>query len=814
MSVLSVLTLSAQSVPGLAVDANASRHPISPWIYGVNNWSDNGLQTMMRIPLVRWGGDNATSYNWQLDLKNSDDDWYFTTYLVGDGVHNSFDLFHERNLQTGTASLGTVPVLDWTPKAPPAGTQSVGGVLSCSFSVAKYGKQEPSNVTQCTSNPTGSSCAVDPYDSDCGSGISATTGQQIVNDPNDVYDPITPAFAGQWVQNILDTYGPANDGGVQMWSLDNEPEWWEGVHSDMYHQASSYDDVLARDMATAEAVKAADPTALITGPVPGGWSGMFFSRADMNSGWSTSPYQYWDNPTDQKAHGGVPWIPYYLQQMSSFEKQSGYRLLDVLDVHGYIMPGCFSYGNPCADPETLRLTSTREFWDPNYFPPGGGYEDATGNEQAPDLIPRMHGWVDNNYPGTMIGITEYNWGPTNTITGAIAQADLLGIFGRESLDLATLWGEPNPTDPGAFAFAMFLNYDGNGNQFGETSISATSDDPDTLSIFAAQRSDMALTILVLNKTNAAIGDSVSLANFTPAGSVQVWQYSSANLSGIVTGAGTISGNTISATFPAYSMTLFVVPAAQSVMTAPKPVINWVKNAASWDATAVAPGEIVAIQGTYVGTSQFALGQAGTKLATSVSGVRVLFNGVPAPMLYTIPISGNTQQLAAIVPYEVLANPSATSVNVQVEVQGNRSDPLAMKVAIADPGIFTNDFSGRGQAAAFNVNRDATIRNGPSNPVARGQSLQIFATGEGLTSPPGLDGRITTTVAPTPEFSCSLSIGGISVTPTSCTENPNNAAGELQVTAVVPGNVTPGNNVPVQLTIGSFTSPAGVTIAVQ
>jgi uncharacterized protein (TIGR03437 family) len=262
------------------------------------------------------------------------------------------------------------------------------------------------------------------------------------------------------------------------------------------------------------------------------------------------------------------------------------------------------------------------------------------------------------------------------------------------------------------------------------------------------------------------------------------------------------------------MTLFVVPAAQSVMTAPKPVINWVKNAASWDATAVAPGEIVAIQGTYVGTSQFALGQAGTKLATSVSGVRVLFNGVPAPMLYTIPISGNTQQLAAIVPYEVLANPSATSVNVQVEVQGNRSDPLAMKVAIADPGIFTNDFSGRGQAAAFNVNRDATIRNGPSNPVARGQSLQIFATGEGLTSPPGLDGRITTTVAPTPEFSCSLSIGGISVTPTSCTENPNNAAGELQVTAVVPGNVTPGNNVPVQLTIGSFTSPAGVTIAVQ
>ena len=45
---------------------------------------------------------------------------------------------------------------------------------------------------------------------------------------------------------------------------------------------------------------------------------MLFSRVDMDSGWSTAPYQYWDNPTDQKAHGGIPWVPYYLQQMSEY----------------------------------------------------------------------------------------------------------------------------------------------------------------------------------------------------------------------------------------------------------------------------------------------------------------------------------------------------------------------------------------------------------------------------------------------------------------------------------------------------------------
>jgi len=782
---LSALSLSAASVPNLTVDANAARHPISPWVYGVNNWSDNGLQTMMRIPLVRWGGDDATSFNWQNSLKNNtgDNPYVYENYAISPG----FNSFHETNLRTGTTSLGTISVMDWLPKA----------AHECSFSVAKYTAQKATN----------------PDNSDCGNGI-LLNGNPVVNDPNDAYVPVTPAFSQQWVQQLVNNYGVGSVGGVQLWSMDNEPEWWSSVHVDVYPQAATYDDMLARDIRMAQVVKSADPTALITGPVPGGWSGMFFSRADMNSGWGTSPYQYWDNPTDQSAHGGVPWIPYYLGKMQEAGANAGVRLLDLLDVHAYIMPGCFSYGNPCADPETLRLTSTREFWDSTYLPPGGGYEDATGNEQAPDLIPRMHQWVNDNYPGTMIGITEYNWGPTTTITGAIAQADLLGIFGRESLDLATLWGTPNPTDPGAFAFAIFLNYDDNGNQFGETSISATSDDPDTLSIFAAQRSDMALTILVLNKTSAAISDSVSLANFTPAGPVQIWQYSSANLSAIVPGSQTISGNTIGATFPAYSMTLFIVPQSQSVMTAPKPVIAWVKNAASWDATAVAPGEIVAIQGTYVGTSQFALGQGTTKLATSVSGVRVLFNGVPAPMIYTIPISGNTQQLAAIVPYEVLGNPSATSVNVQVEVQGNRSDPLHMTVAIADPGIFTNDYSGHGQAAAFNVDGNTITRNGPSTPATRGHSVQILATGEGLTSPPGVDGRITTTVAPTPAFACSLSIGGVTVSPTSCSENPNNASGELQVTAVVPGNVTPGSNVPVQLTVAGVTSPAGVTIAVQ
>jgi hypothetical protein len=444
---LAAAALDAQSPPKLSVDAAANRHPISPYIYGINEYQDTGLATAMHIPVRRFGGDAATNYNWQIDVWNSAADWYFENFqqtagdtsALPDG--SSFDLFHEANLQTGALTLGTIPLMDWTPK----------DSFSCSFSVAKYGAQKE----------------VNPYNSDCGKGV-LLNGQQITNnDPNDAYKPVDETFARQWVQYIMNRYGPANAGGVRLWSMDNEPEWWYGVHIDIYKSPATYDDMLARNLKWAQAVKAVDPTALITGPVPGGWSGMLFSRQDMASGWSTWPYQYWDNPTDQKAHGGVPWIEYYLQQMRQFEQQHGYRLLDVLDVHAYIAPNILTDTPGDAATETLRMTSTRALWDPNYIvpqsDPGLAFYDATGSQVAPRLIPRMRQWVGQNYPGTRLAITEYMWHALGSITGAIAQADILGIFGREALDYGTLWGPPAPTDPGAFAFKIFLNYDGNGS---------------------------------------------------------------------------------------------------------------------------------------------------------------------------------------------------------------------------------------------------------------------------------------------------------------------------------------------------------------
>ncbi len=780
-----VVRLNGQSAPALAVDVDANRHAISPWIYGINQWSDNGIQGVMKIPLVRWGGDDATSFNWSASLKNNtgDNPWVYENYSISP----SFDSFHLRNLKTGSASLSTFPLLDWLPKA--AG--------ECSFSVKKYGAQK----------------ATAPDNPDCGNGV-LTNGNNVANDPNDAYIPATPAFSQQWIQHEVSTYGPGNAGGIRLWSLDNEPEWWDSVHYDVYKTASngkpgaSYDDVLARDMQAALAIKQADPTALVTGPVPGGWSGMLFSKQDMYAGWGKAPYLYWDNPTDQLAHGGVQWVPYYLQQMKAAEAKNGFRLLDVLDVHAYITPSGLSSTAGNAAMETLRMTSTRALWDPNYTVPGGGYEDATGAEQAPQLVPRMLQWVANNYPGTKTGITEYNWGAQDTITGAIAQADILGIFGREGLDLATVW--PNtltPANPAAFSFMMFLNYDGAGNQFGNTSVSATSANPDMLSIFAAQRADSAVTVLVLNKTTAPITDTVNIANFNPAQTAEVWQYSTAKSTAIARQADlSATGTSFTATFPAYSMTLLVIPQASGSMLVGQPSIGSITNAASYSANGVSPGEIVTIFGYGLGPAKISTLQedANGLVSTTTGNTMIYFNGIPAPMIYSL-----ANQVSVVVPYEMA---QYSAVSVVAEYSGNSSDVFPVNILPSVPGIFTNDSSGSGQGAILNV-KDST-RNSAANPAARGDYVTIYATGEGVTSPPVIDGRVTGAPLQSPVLACSATIGGQPAPIQYCGAAPGEAAGVLQINAQVPQSVVPGGSVPVTITIGTTQSQSGVTVAVK
>jgi hypothetical protein len=223
------------------------------------------------------------------------------------------------------------------------------------------------------------------------------------------------------------------------------------------------------------------------------------------------------------------------------------------------------------------------------------------------LIPRMKGWVASYYPGTKTGITEYNWGAEGYINGATAQADILGIFGREGLDLATRWTAVATTNLVHKAMKMYRNYDGNKSTFGDTSVAATGPNPDNVSTFAAVRSsDGALTVMVINKQlTASATASVTINNFLASGTAQVWQLTSAN---VITRLSDLSfaGSGFTNTVPAQSITLFVLPAALvGPASSPNPASGAanvaVNTSLSWKA-----GTNATLHRVYFGTSSNAV----------------------------------------------------------------------------------------------------------------------------------------------------------------------------------------------------------------
>lgn len=514
--------------PALTVDAAAGQRAISPLIYGIN-FPSEALAKELKLPVARWGGNATTRYNWQNDTSNRASDWFFEN-IPNDNTNPSAlpkgsasDSFVNQNKRTATASIITVPMIGWTPKS---------RETACAFAVATFANQQK----------------IDPY-RPCGNGLDQDGKPIAGNDPKATSSAIGPEFVSDWITYLKGEFGTAKDGGVAFYNLDNEPSLWNQTHRDVRPEALGYDELRDLTYRYGAAIKAADPSAQTLGPVEWGWTGYFFSAKDQADGGS-----WWNNSPDRKAHGDTELSAWYLQQMRDYEQKNGVRILDYFDLHYYPQgTGVALQGAGDEPTQALRLRSTRSLWDANYA-------DESWIKEPVKLIPRMREWVEQNYPGTKLAMTEYNWGGLETINGALAQADVLGIFGREGLDLATLWAMTANTDPGAFAFRMYRNYDGAGAQFGETSLQATSADQDKLSVYAAKRaSDNVLTVMVINKTGAELASTLALQNAPEAKQAHIFQYTAADTTKIVKADDAAVGNgAITHTFPANSITLLEV----------------------------------------------------------------------------------------------------------------------------------------------------------------------------------------------------------------------------------------------------------------
>jgi len=523
-------TLAAQNpAVNISVDVAANRHAISPNIYGVA-YGDATTLPQLNVPLNRLGGNNTSRYNWQLNADNRAADWYFESIGYSSAVAGEVgDTFISNSKAGGAQAMMTIPMVGWVAKL---GTNRA---KLASFSQAKYGTQ------------TGNDWQWFP---DAGNGILASTGKAITgNDPNDADVAADSTFQQAWVQHIVGKWGAANAGGLRYYILDNEHSIWHSTHADVHPTGATMDEIKAKMLDYAAKIKTVDPAALVVGPEEWGWSGYLLSGYDQQygslHGWSVMP--------DRNNHGGMDYLPWLLSQLKQNTVAGGLRPLDVFTVHYYPQGGEFGNDTSTAT-QLLRNRSTRSLWDPNYV-------DQSWIGTQVELIPRLRNWANTYYfPGTPVGITEYNWGAEGHINGATTQADILGIFGREGLDLATRWTTPDPSTPTFKAIQMYRNYDGAKSAFGDTSVSATVPNPDNVSAFAAVRSsDGALTIMVVNKyLTGSTPATVNLSQFTAGPAAHVWQLTSSNAIQHLADV-SVSNGAITAQLPQQSVTVFVIP---------------------------------------------------------------------------------------------------------------------------------------------------------------------------------------------------------------------------------------------------------------
>jgi len=203
------------------------------------------------------------------------------------------------------------------------------------------------------------------------------------------------------------------------------------------------------------------------------------------------------------------------------------------------------------------VQAPRSLWDPSYTEDSWITEFSTNGPLR--LLPRLRDKIAAHYPGTRLAFTEYYYGGGAHISGGIAQADVLGIFGREGVFAAMLW-HLGATDDAFIhaAFRMFRDHDGAGGAFGDTGVSATTDDGATTSIYASVVTEERVVLIAINK-GAARSAGVRLRHGVAFGKATRWQLTAAQAAPVAAGTQTITlTNAFVVDLPAESVTTIVL----------------------------------------------------------------------------------------------------------------------------------------------------------------------------------------------------------------------------------------------------------------
>jgi hypothetical protein len=565
------VTVYAGSVTAVTVNINplANRHQISPFVYGNNDETISDI-TDAGFTYSRWGGNDASNYNYLLQTRNSAGDWYFEDY---GGAGDQVGLITQPQ-NAGSHALTTMAMMDWV-----AGEAETSSNRNWSFSVAKFGAQ----------------CSFDPNNTDAGNGLVAgstgncntskspvttnavTTAYYPLVDtasecPSGTTDGSTCIDRETWAKALAAAFNGSSETcsvpyssitSCHFYDMDNEPDIWSGTHMDVHPAPAGYDELANLYEKEATNLKSWDPEAVRFGPVFCCW------------------WFYWNgsNNNDKGNHGGVDFLPWWLNQVYWMDKTNGARTLDVFDIHAYADCGpTTNFTNTQLKAATVACAGF--YWDPATVNQDTNNTYTTNEEPNPGIpfvIPRMKAMVNEIYPGTPLSFTEWGAGLAanagTDFSTAIADADTLGVFGREGLGIASRWGGPTSGTPEYPAWKLFTNYDGAHHQFEPLSISATNNGNSALfSSFASLNSaGTVMTVMVLNKDpNNAAQANFNLSGFSASNYVA---YTLSSTSSSAISASSSQSWSATQIFAPYSITLLVINGSE----ASKPVSEWSLN---------------------------------------------------------------------------------------------------------------------------------------------------------------------------------------------------------------------------------------------
>lgn len=440
----------------IRIDPGKVIRKISPYVYGLNSQLPADTGATVR----RNGGNRGSVYNWEKNFSNAGEDyhhqndqWPCTVMDITncDEPAAQYLGFFAKNEAASAETVVTVPMLDYASADKAGPVSAADRPPSKRFVSARPVKGKP------------------------------------FADPPDLADGAV--YEDELVHHLVKKLGTARNGGIRFYSLDNEPALWPNTHPLVHPERATYEEVVRRSELTANAIKGIDPSAFVLGGVMFGWA----------------EYQSLATAPDSARHNAElgTYTDYFLDAMRRLEKKHGRRLVDALDVHWYPEArGSQRITLEDASRSTIdeRLQAPRSLWDPTYTEKSW-IAQQTGKPIR--LIPWLREIIEQRYPGTQLAMTEYNYGATTHISGALAQVDVLGVLGREGVYLATYWGKGSGTGPLppyiASAFRLFRNYDGKGGKFGDTALRAEHDEPDSASVFAATGPGGVLTVIVINK---------------------------------------------------------------------------------------------------------------------------------------------------------------------------------------------------------------------------------------------------------------------------------------------------------------------------